>query len=127
MLSDGSIEQVFELVKENDEKVFTSEYHDVCFTFLGLVDDVYDRCQHGSEFELIDDVYKEMVEDIFEVDWEYTDFEDFTCDLKKEEVYKWLDEHWDEFNFEELTMTGKILKNKKSLFLKFFFRNHSKK
>lgn len=40
MLSDGSIEQVFELVKENDEKVFTSEYHDVCFTFLGLVDDV---------------------------------------------------------------------------------------
>lgn len=104
MLLNGNIEQVFELVKENDEKVFTSEYDDLYFTFLGLVDDVYERCQYGSEFEFIDDIYKEMVEDIFEVDFDYDELEDFTCDLTKEEVYKWLDEHWSDFNFIEVTM-----------------------
>ena len=99
-----NLEEVVDLLKENDEKVFKSEKYDLYFTFLGLVDDVDKRCQYGSDYDLVDDVYKEMVEDIFKVDWEYNNFEDFTCDLTKEEVYKWLDEHWDEFNFEELTM-----------------------
>ena len=53
-----------------------------------------------------------MVEDIFKVDWEYTDFEDFTCDLTKEEVYKWLDEHWYYFNFTEVKMEDIEVKEK---------------
>ena len=99
-----NLEEVVSLLKENDEKVFKSEKYDLYFTFLGLVDDVDKRCQYESDYDLVDDVYKEMVEDIFKVDWEYTNFEDFTCDLTKEEVDKWLDEHWYYFNFTEVKM-----------------------
>ena len=99
-----NLEEVVDLLKENYEKVFKSEKYDLYFTFSGLVDDVDKRCQYGSDYDLVDDVYKEMVEDIFKVDWNYTDFEDFTCDLTKEEVYKWLDEHWYDFNFTEVKM-----------------------
>ena len=99
-----NLKEVFDLLKENDEKVFKSEKYDLYFTFSVLVDDVDKRCLYGSDYDLVDDVYKEMVEDIFKVDWNYTDFEDFTCDLTKEEVDKWLDEHWYDFNFTEVKM-----------------------
>ena len=62
-----NFEEVLELVKVNDEKVFKSEKYDLYFTFSGLVDEVDKRCQYGSDYDLVDDVYKEMVEDIFKV------------------------------------------------------------
>lgn len=107
-----NFEEVLELVKENDEKVFKSEKYDLYFTFSSLVDELDKRCQYGSDYDLVDDVYKEMVEDIFKVDWNYTDFEDFTCDLTKEEVDKWLDEHWYYFNFTEVKMEDIEVKEK---------------
>ena len=107
-----NFDEVLELVKVNDEKVFKSEKYDLYFTFSGLVDELDKRCQYESDYDLVDDVYKEMVEDIFKVDWNYTDFEDFTCDLTKEEVYKWLYEHWYDFNFTEVTIEDIEVKEK---------------
>ena len=35
-----NLEEVVDLLKKDDEKVFKSEKYDLYFTFLGLVDDV---------------------------------------------------------------------------------------